>query len=107
MQHSVYGQLSDEELVFFVAFYMARLSDVRSTGNGYIARCPAHDDQHPSLSISTGKDGQVLINCHASCTAEQIVSAVGLTLADLFPEDGKRGGLKHPQNHSNLRTPPG
>ena len=31
------------------------------------ARCPAHDDRRPSLSVSDGLDGRVLVHCHAGC----------------------------------------
>lgn len=40
----------------------------------YIARCPAHDDKSPSLSI-TQKD-RVLVYCHSGCTQEQVISAL-------------------------------
>jgi len=49
------------------------------------ARCPAHDDKNPSLSISEGADQRVLVKCHAGCTGRQIVDALNLTFADLFP----------------------
>ena len=52
-----------------------------------MARCPAHDDRGPSLSISEGDQGSVLIHCFAGCSAEAIVNAVGLELRDLFPPD--------------------
>ena len=61
--------------------------DPRPAGVGWSCRCPAHDDQKPSLSINTGNDGRVLVKCHRGCTPEEIVGAVGLTLADLFPKD--------------------
>ena len=32
-----------------------------------MARCPAHDDLSPSLSIRAGSDGKVLVRCHAGC----------------------------------------
>ena len=32
-----------------------------------MACCPVHDDRSPSLSISAGKDGKVLVRCHAGC----------------------------------------
>jgi hypothetical protein len=51
----------------------------------WIAKCPAHDDRSPSLSISETSDGTVLIRCWAGCGAEDIVNAVGLRLGDLFP----------------------
>ena len=41
----------------------------RRSGAGYSARCPAHDDAKPSLSVSEGDDGRVLIHCQAGCAA--------------------------------------
>ena len=64
---------------------LERLPDAKRCGEGWLARCPAHDDQHPSLSIDEGADGRALIHCHAGCTPEKIVAAAGLTLADLMP----------------------
>ena len=64
---------------------LASLPGVKKTGAGWSALCPAHDDRRASLSISVGNDGTVLVKCHSGCNAEAIVSAVGLTLADLFP----------------------
>ncbi len=51
--------------------------------------CPAHDDRSPSLSIAAGDDGRVLVHCHAGCSAEAVVQAIGLEMADLFPDRGK------------------
>jgi len=59
------------------------------------ARCPAHDDHHPSLRIGIGADGRVLLHCHAGCTAEQIVAALGLKMADLFPAGHHRARRRH------------
>lgn len=61
-------------------------SDRKLSTPGWIARCPAHHDRHPSLSVGVGKDGRVLLKCHAGCPIERIVEALGLTMADLFPE---------------------
>ena len=49
------------------------------------ARCPAHDDREPSLSIAEGVDGRALLWCFAGCSAEDIVQALGLTWPDMFP----------------------
>jgi hypothetical protein len=62
-----------------------QLDKVKPNGNGFLACCPAHDDQNPSLSVSEGDDGRVLLNCFAGCETEAIVSALGLALSDLFP----------------------
>lgn len=66
--------------------FISRLEDVKGSNNQYMARCPAHDDKKASLSISTGEDGRILLNCHAGCTVREIVAAMGLKESDLFPD---------------------
>ncbi len=53
--------------------------------------CPAHDDQHASLSVKEGRDGRVLLNCHANCEFETVVAALKLEVADLFPAKPDQG----------------
>ena len=50
------------------------LDGVRKSGSGWSARCPAHEDHSPSLSISEGDDGRVLLHCFTGCTTEDSVS---------------------------------
>jgi hypothetical protein len=50
------------------------------------ARCPAHGDRSPSLSIRAGDDGRVLVHCHAGCRFAEIVAALGIEPRQLFPE---------------------
>ncbi len=40
------------------------------------ARCPAHEDRLPSLSISNGNDGRLLLYCHAGCSFREIIQAL-------------------------------
>ena len=69
---------------------IARILDARPAGlNRWTAHCPAHDDRKPSLSIGEASDGKTLIHCHAGCAPEQILKAIGLEMADLFPEKRK------------------
>lgn len=63
---------------------LSALPDVRKNGSGWSARCPAHDDQRASLSISEGEDGRVLLHCHAGCAPETLCNALGFNLSDLF-----------------------
>jgi putative DNA primase/helicase len=44
-------------------------------GTGWIARCPAHDDHTPSLSICDAND-KVLVHCHAGCDQERVIGAL-------------------------------
>jgi len=69
---------------------LSKLPDVKRNGNGWMARCPAHDDGRASLSVAVGDDGRALVHCHAGCTPEAIVSAMGLRLADLMPCHDRR-----------------
>ena len=64
--------------------FISRCDCVRRSGRGVVARCPAHDDRTPSLSILEGDDGRVVLHCFAGCTAGDIVAAMGLELRDLF-----------------------
>ncbi len=64
-----------------------QLHKVRQTGNGqYIACCPSHEDKNPSLAIRND-NGKILLRCFAGCSAHEIVSAVGLSLSNLFPQE--------------------
>lgn len=65
---------------------LRRLQGVKRGGNGWVARCPAHDDRHASLGVTAGDDGRVLLKCHAECDTRRIVAALGIQLGDLFPE---------------------
>jgi len=69
---------------------LSKLEGVRKAGSGWTARCPAHEDQRASLSISTGDDGRVLVHCHAGCSVEEIVGKLGLTIRDLMPSNGSK-----------------
>ncbi len=64
-----------------------RLERAKRTGSGqWVARCPAHNDKNPSMTVRELEDGRVLIHCFAGCTPDAIVGAVGMTLSDLFPD---------------------
>ncbi|MEQ8857752.1 MAG: virulence-associated protein E [Pseudomonadales bacterium] len=67
--------------------FLARLDGVKPRGKGqWYARCPAHEDRGPSLSVKETDDGRILIHCFAGCGAADVVQAAGVELSDLFPE---------------------
>jgi len=69
----------------------------RSGSNGqWASSCPAHDDKHASLSISSGSDGKVLMHCHASCLIVDIVKALGMKMRDLFTGPPRRDATTKP-----------
>ncbi len=63
----------------------------RRTAKGWEARCPAHEDRQASLSIGVGDDGRVLLHCHAGCTVEAVVGALGMQVRDLMPAQNSHG----------------
>ncbi len=40
------------------------------------ARCPAHEDKNPSITIANGDDGRLLIHCFAGCEFRDIMAAL-------------------------------
>lgn len=62
---------------------LSRFEGVQSRGARFIALCPAHPDQHPSLSIGEGYRG-LLIKCWSGCTIAEICRAIGITPQALF-----------------------
>ncbi len=59
----------------------------RKAGGGWTARCPAHDDRSPSLSICD-QDGKVLVRCHAGCQQAKVIAV--LRPRGLWTKNGER-----------------
>lgn len=57
---------------------LPKLKNVKTTHNGWMALCPAHEDQKQSLSIGE-KEGKVLFNCFAGCAYAEITAALGVS----------------------------
>lgn len=66
--------------------FVARLEGVHKRGDRYSARCPGHSDRTPSLSITEGDDGRVLVKCFGGCPTEDVVAKMGLKMRDLMPD---------------------
>lgn len=70
--------------------FLGLLPGVERVHKGWIARCPAHDDRNPSLSIAEGVEGRTLVCCHAGCKTDAICTALGIPVSDLFGSLTKR-----------------
>jgi hypothetical protein len=57
----------------------------RASGE-HVWTCPAHEDSRPSLSVSEGRDGRVLLKCHAGCGLPEILARLGLEKRELFAD---------------------
>jgi hypothetical protein len=82
-----------------IAHFRARL--LKRTGA--TDKCPAHDDNRGSLSHEEGEDGRVLVICHAGCSVNAVVTALGLTMRDLFPQERRPNGVASPRSASSRR----
>lgn len=74
--------------------FLGSLHGVKKSGQGFIACCPAHEDRRQSLSVAQGRDGKILVNCHAGCAPERVVEALGLSMRDLLPERDDASGTE-------------
>ena len=66
----------------------------RRSGKGWLAKCPAHKDKHPSLSIDEGGDGKALVKCHAGCSQADLIDALRQRGLWSEPLDRTRGQSK-------------
>lgn len=64
---------------------------VRKSGRGWMAKCPAHEDRSPSLSIREAKD-RILLHCFSGCSVAAICEVLGIGIRDLFA-----GNLSQPE----------
>jgi len=81
---------------------LALLPDAKQNGDGYTAKCPAHGDKRPSLSVSQGEKG-VVLHCHSGCSPAAVCAALGITMRDLFVEPDRGHG--HKRQNAPKRTP--
>ena len=66
------------------------LEGVRQIGNSkWVAKCPSHKDKTPSLSLTYGRNGRVLMHCFGGCRPADVINALGLKWSDLFAEGSK------------------
>ena len=87
------------------AALLERLERVKRTGPGkWIASSPTREDRSPSLAIRELDDGTVLVHDFGGDTVESILSAVGLSFEDLYPEHPTPGRkpVKRPFNASDV-----
>lgn len=68
-----------------LAELLSNLDRVTECGEGWSARCPAHPDSKPSLSVNFNKsDGRFLLRCHRYCKFDDIVHQAGMTISEMF-----------------------
>ena len=83
-----------------------QLLHARRSGKSWKAKCPAHNDRRASLSISEGREGRTLLKCFGRCELDAILSAVGKTKRDLFPDDMFASANARPRRDSAAKQSP-
>jgi hypothetical protein len=79
-----------EHLLHSLERYGCSIREHPNNRGNYSAQCPAHDDRDPSLSIREEVNGKVLIHCFAGCSADSVLSALGLTWQTLGTLNARR-----------------
>ena len=86
---------------------IARALGGRRVGQGWMARCPAHADREPSLSIRDAYD-RLLVYCHAGCVQRDVIAALkerGLWDLSTRPHLRRIPHCKAPSLQPNERQP--
>jgi putative DNA primase/helicase len=63
---------------------LGRLEGVEQRKGYWMARCPAHNDHNPSLSVKEGDGGKPLIHCFAGCSYEEVMAELRDTATVTF-----------------------
>lgn len=80
-----------------------RLGGATRTGGGWTCKCPAHDDQKNSLSL-TEKDGKLLWKCHAGCSQSAVMD--GLAEQGLIAKRVNKDNATRAQAHTRKTEKP-
>ena len=49
---------------------------MKAAGEGFVCKCPAHEDKHASLSLKNTPEGKLLFKCHAGCDQMTVMDAI-------------------------------
>lgn len=71
--------------------------------SGPNVHCPAHDDDRPSLTVSTGRNGRLLVNCKGGCTQSAVLNS--LTERGLWGSRRPRNGAHPASSPSSPGSP--
>lgn len=84
--------------------FLHRLNGVTGHDGQYKAKCPAHADKKPSLSVGLGDDNRILIHCQAGCSVDAVLDAMGLSRKDLFVESANPGDTQYTRKPQVVAT---
>lgn len=64
------------------------LGGAKRSGDDWSCKCPAHEDKKASLSIGHGRDGKLVVHCHAGCSQSEVIET--LKAMDYWPSSGAK-----------------
>jgi hypothetical protein len=70
-----------------LALLLSLLNGVKKTDYGFSAFCPAINNNPHLLQITTNESGGIIVWCIYDCGIESILTAAGLSIDDIFPDD--------------------
>ena len=73
-------------------------------GRSVQAQCPAHEDDKPSLSVSTGRTGKVIAKCFAGCEFTEIVQALNFAPSGEKHGPRRESDTKHAASGGGAKT---
>jgi 5S rRNA maturation endonuclease (ribonuclease M5) len=62
---------------------LPKFDHIRPSGDGYMVRCPVHEDREASLSVGEGRNQPVVLKCQAGCDTNDILAALNLSWPEL------------------------
>lgn len=75
----------------YAGICLRALNPVASERDGWLCHCPnpRHGgDARPSLRVTVGEGGRLLVVCRAGCPTPEVLEAAGLSYRDLHPQEG-------------------
>lgn len=74
----------------YVLQVLARLGPPKAESDGWVflCPCPTHsgkgEDHNPSLRVTIGDEGKIIVHCRTGCSTDEVLASVGLSFADLY-----------------------
>lgn len=67
---------STQDVLMVLGNWKPTTKNNRDGSPRYMAQCPVHDDEEPSLVVESKSDGRVLFNCYVGCDFRDVEEEV-------------------------------